>query len=432
MLGQKIDSIIRCLSVDGSAPLPESFVQGSALEWRLVLGWLDESGLALYLLRRLEQGNSIHAIPEAVLTGLRQRQCKNAARTSRMRSTFKILNRRFSEAGVSYAVLKGFSLVPEYCPDASLRMQSDLDYLIARRSLDDACRIVGEQGYVLKMQTGEEFAFTFPGQQATQGILQYDPESPYAIELQCSLWDHGLGEYPVLRRKVSWHQIQVHASQGLLFNALPEHEAFLGQVLHVLCHMLSDVVKPCCFLEIAYFLKYCPDDAWFASFMGSLNDSNPILAEVVSLVSRLAGELFDAPVRDWIQPLDPTLQLWVAKYGREFVVESCPGQRAKFFPPTKLILFLKERYIGKAHSGLSLVRRALLPAEGLEHLRDRAPRGAGKLHIVKKKSRWLASRFVYHLRSNIRYLWEAPGWYLSKKRATADGRELVSKPGGAA
>jgi Uncharacterised nucleotidyltransferase len=433
MLRNKIDSIVRSLSVRSDAPeLPKSFAQGTARDWRRVLGWLDASGLALYFLRRLEEASSTHGLPEDVLTALRQRQSNNSARTRRMRRTFEILNRRFSEAGVLYAALKGFSLIPEYSPDASLRMQSDLDYLIARSSLDDACRILAEQGYVLKTQTGEEFAFGIPGQQATQSVLQYDPESPYTIELQCALWDHGLRDYPVLTRQIAWHQIQVHSSEGLLFRALPEQEAFIGQVLHVFGHMLNDVVKPCCLLEISYFLKYRPDEAWFSSFMASLSNSNPTLAEVIGLVSRLAAQLFDAPVRNWIRPLDPMLQFWLDRYGREFVLESCLGQRTRLFPPTKLVLFLKQRYVGKAHSGLSLFRRALLPAEGLQHLRDRPARPASRFQLVTKKSRWLASRSLYHLRSNIRYLWETPGWYLNKKRNAAHACELVSKPGGAA
>ncbi len=67
-----------------------------------------------------------------------------------MSRRFDFLNLAFNNAGVRYAVLKGLSLVPEFCPYAPLRHQGDFDYLVDPNSLEAAQRILAEAGYVPK------------------------------------------------------------------------------------------------------------------------------------------------------------------------------------------------------------------------------------------------------------------------------------------
>ena len=431
MSRKKIDSIVRFLSISGEIPqLPESFACGSAREWRDVLRWLDASGLALYFLRRLERSKRTDAVPEHLLMELHKRQRNNRERTSRMKATFELLNRRFRDAGIMYAVLKGYSLIPNYCPDASLRLQSDLDYLITRNSKDAASRILADQGYLRRPETGEEVQFSIPGQEPTERSLQYDPNSPYAIELQCSVWDHGFNDYPVLTRNICFEQIQFRESEGLLFPVLPEEEIFIGQVLHAFTHLMRGGVRASWMLELAYFVKHYRDNASFWRNMSSLSESDPMLGEIVGLIIGLAAKAFadtHSLPRRWTKPLNPMLLFWVEKYGREFVLEACPGYRPRLFSVAKLVLFLKPRYSAERQSRFQFLRHALLPAEGLRRLAQRPRRPLSKVQLVRKNARWLASRLAYHFGSNIRYLWETPSWYRMNKASISE-RELVSNP----
>ena len=84
----------------------------SRKEWTDLLRWLDTSGLALYFLDRLKELDLLELLPPAVLTRLRQNLADNTERINEMIAESAEIQRRFQEARLSYAVLKGFSLCP--------------------------------------------------------------------------------------------------------------------------------------------------------------------------------------------------------------------------------------------------------------------------------------------------------------------------------
>ena len=112
--------------------------------WQRVLRRLDDVGLSFYFLQRLEDCNATGAIPASALSRLQQNFASNQCRVEDMARRFDLINKKFNDAGIHYAVMKGFSLVPQFCPDASLRHQGDFDYLIDDKSVEAAHRVLVE------------------------------------------------------------------------------------------------------------------------------------------------------------------------------------------------------------------------------------------------------------------------------------------------
>jgi len=124
-------------------------------EWQPLLSWLDTSGLALYFLDRMKALNRLDTMPEPILDRLRKNLADNSRRIDGMIAESVALQRRFQDAGLSYAVLKGFSLWPISVPKLELRSQIDLDFLVAEEHASEARRILESTGYELTAMAGE-------------------------------------------------------------------------------------------------------------------------------------------------------------------------------------------------------------------------------------------------------------------------------------
>ena len=139
--------------------------------WRDLLRWVDDSGLAFYFLQKLQNTNASDAIPAWALSRLKQSYIDNRERVEDMSSRFETLNHSFTNAGVRFVVLKGLSLVPQFCPDLYLRHQGDFDYLIEEESLPAAEEMLLDAGYSLKPRTSDrEFIFVMRSEEHTSEL----------------------------------------------------------------------------------------------------------------------------------------------------------------------------------------------------------------------------------------------------------------------
>src|SRR4030095_10041331 len=86
-------------------------------EWECALGWLDLSGLAIYLRHRIESSHGWGKFPDSVQSALKNRHTGNQLRTTAIFGEFRALIESFEKKSVNYAVLKGIALLPDYCPD---------------------------------------------------------------------------------------------------------------------------------------------------------------------------------------------------------------------------------------------------------------------------------------------------------------------------
>ena len=109
----------------------EQLARLSIRDWRRGLYWLDASGLALYFGQRVAASRLEERVPAEILNALDQRLEDNKQRTAQLFREFEAINNAFQNSGAHYVNLKGFTLIPDYCPDPSLRCQFDLDFMIS-------------------------------------------------------------------------------------------------------------------------------------------------------------------------------------------------------------------------------------------------------------------------------------------------------------
>src|SRR5271170_1297543 len=131
----------------------------SRREWQKMLRWLDTSGLALYFLDRVRELALCDMLPPDVLSRLRQNLSDNTVRTYGMMAEQSSIQREFQNAGISYAVLKGFTLWPSSLPRPELRSQLDLDFLVAENSAPAARQVLEARGYRLHAISGRSWEF---------------------------------------------------------------------------------------------------------------------------------------------------------------------------------------------------------------------------------------------------------------------------------
>jgi Uncharacterised nucleotidyltransferase len=385
-------------------------------DWRRASKWLDDAGLAFYFLRKLKQTNARDAVPDGVINRLEQSFADNQQRVGEMSHRFDSLNRKFNDAGVRYAVLKGLSLIPEYCPDANLRHQGDFDYLVDDHSLSTAQRIVVDAGYNPKPSTSSQ-EYIFVSQRtatATRSPEQYSARSPHAVELHLDIWDseqHGLPSMPGL---FSVDRTRIHHWNGLTFPGLPDEEAFLLQVLHACQHLFTYWIRMSSLLEIGFFLQQRSSDASLWNRVEQRVSGNLMLREFVVVITELVAKLFAAPIplpiRVWGLNIRPATRVWIESYARHCAFCEIPSYELSFLPKAKLVLFLHRQY---ENTGLRepRARNRLIKFPRLSRM---ALSIKEKPSLVLNASWWKRQLFIrrslFHTLAGLRYLCEIPRW----------------------
>jgi len=390
-------------------------------KWKGVLRWMDDAGLSFYFLNKLKQTGATDTVPDWIASRLKTNLAANSERVGYLADRFDLLNRRFNAAGVRYAVLKGFSLIPEFCPDPNLRHQADLDYLVDEESLPAAQRIVVEAGYKQKPDpSNQEFVFIRPGMgNPSRRSEQYSACSPHAVELHLDIWESNL---PAVENLFSSGRAEIYGWQGLSFPALIDDDAFLLQVLHTSQHLFRYWVRMSCLFEIAYFLnrRHCDIPLW--SRVEQRVGENLVLRDFVVVVTELAMKLFASPIplliREWGAKIRCGTRVWIDNYARDSAFCDLPTHRFTLLPREKLILFLHQQY--RAESGpRHLVRSRILPSSRLRRMVSSVQAEPW----VALDRRWWKHhrplrRSFFHVMAGLRYLFEIPRWrWMNRRRA---------------
>jgi hypothetical protein len=385
-------------------------------DWKQGLRWMDDAGLAFYFLRKLKQTNASDAVPTWVINRLEQSLADNQQRVDEMSRRFDSLNRKFNDAGVRYAVLKGLSLVPEYCRDANLRHQGDFDYLVDDHSLSTAQRIVVDAGYNPKPSTSsQEYIFVSPGTGvATRSPEQYSARAPHAVELHLDIWDseqHGLPSMPGL---FSVERTRIHQWNGLTFPGLTDEDAFLLQVLHACHHLFTYWIRMSSLLEIGFFLNQRASDAELWNRVEQRVGDNLMLRDFVVIITELVTKLFAAPiprlVRAWSNCIRPATRVWIERYARHCAFCEIPSYELSFLPKAKLVLFLQQQY---ENTGVRehLARKRLTKFPRLSQMVS-SLRNKPSLALTAAwwKRQLFIRRSLFHTLAGLRYLCEIPRW----------------------
>lgn len=359
---------------------------------KYLLRWLDESGLVLYLLARAEEkGNETIELPETLQAELRIRAEANRKRVGDMISEFRRVNVALQEGGVRYAVLKGFSLIPEFCREASHRHQSDTDILVEEGSIEAAQNVLLKLGYGRAgEEEGGEIRFATPtSREATRDDFLYDPQSHREVEIHRKLFEDANGVSITVASDWAEH-IEWRSFEDIRFPSVDLTNRLLLQLLHSFRHILHGWLRAGWLFEISTFAG----NEHFADVWSELNTSlvDTRLRNACGIVLALAAEVFECELpttvrRDWVENLPAKLRHWVDTYGREWVLDDFPGGRLS-------LLVHKEFTDSDEEWGRFLQARR---KRTLRAITFRKLFSAG--HI----GRWISQQFVFQIR---RARWE--------------------------
>src|SRR5579862_2735954 len=224
--------------------------------WQRNFRWLDASGLALYFLRTLRTRNLDDCVPAPVLYQLEQRYDSNQQRTAFLFEEFERINTAFREAVVEYVNLKGLTLLPDYCPDLSLRYQMDCDFLVAKRHAPQCAGVLASLGYAQIAANDHVMEFKTDNGRTPQMRDLYKPRPQKSVELH--LCDEGrMDSHPDLLRRSC-----MRTTNGYSYPALSPEDMFLSQVLHLYRHFRSEWTRISWLLEFWRFVSgHVEDDA---------------------------------------------------------------------------------------------------------------------------------------------------------------------------
>jgi len=388
-------------------------------DWDRALEWLDRAGLSLYFWWHQKEIGTDELLPPEVSTRLARNFADNRTRVAFMSQECDLLNRLFEEAGVQYALLKGFAMIPDYCPDASLRTQYDYDYLLSSESLGRADQALRAAGYLRKIRNEEHPIVYFhssrhPQAPSTRDDL-YSSRLHSSVELHLKLWEADREKIHLTSPEGAISRARERNGQGLRFFALADEDALTFQVLHAFRHILNYWCRLSIFFEIAHFLERRSADLSFWERFRALTRSDRDLSAISGVIFSLAAKLFGAtsPILVTGDPAErppASLDLWVTRYGMDSALDN--------FSANKFSLFLHREFVPDRSSWEALRRSRLFPL--------RLPSRATAVASGKSLSRWAAScrqglyvvqRAVHHLTAAIRYGWESTRW---KRLRTSD------------
>ncbi len=376
-----------------------------------MLDWLDESGLTFYFLQKIRDLDAIAQLPRPVSSRLDRSFAANQLRAQEMSGRFELLNRKFHEVGVHYVVLKGFSLIPEFCPDAPLRYQADLDFLVDERSLTAANATLLELGYRAKASpSSREFIYLMGTRRPSRTEEQYGTGAPHAIELHLDVWDSSLHGVP-LPNLFSIERAKCRHWNGVVFPALADEDAFLLQVTHAFHHVFFQKIRMSWLLEIAYFLarRYSDTELW-RRIQQRVGDSM-VLREFVVVMTELVAQLFSAPVppivASWGASIRSGPRVWIEHYARKWAFSDYRAREFSLFPRSKLALFLLQQYQDQALKP----KTATVTSSRMDRIsRSIKEDASGIFRASWWTSQLPLQRVIYHSLASLRYVCEIPRW----------------------
>lgn len=397
------------------SPPADRLAHFAGAKWDRAIDWLRDTGIALYFFQRLKDTNSTGVLPPKALARLEANYELNKQRIACMASAFSLLNQNFTKAGVRYAVVKGFSLVPDFCADACLRVQSDLDYLIDEGSFEKAEAIVKQAGYSWTHRVGHEVMYSPSSlRKARSAEDQFRPDVVHTVELHLGIVDteHDL---PLGERPFASQSVKSSTWNGSTFNVLQEEEAFLLQVRHAFIHLVNYWPRLSWIFEIGCFLKSKVNDRTFWARLDQAMGDNAVLRDVVVVVAELSAKIFHTPLSstlcDWSETLRPGARVWIKNYAREWILAAAPGAIFRPFSTSKLVLFLHQQFMSDEASQAKSSRVWLLHPPRLKRVM-RSIRERPSL-LMDAHYWW---RGFFHANSGLRYLLEVPRWrYLNRR-----------------
>jgi hypothetical protein len=336
-------------------PVPHQCFQLQNLserEWRRLLHWLDISGLALYFFNRIVELELCDLLPPAIFTHLYLNLIDNTQRTRSMISESIAIQQEFQKAGFIYANLKGLSLCPNSVPKPELRLQFDLDFLVAEEYMPEARQILERRGYRLNLMSGRSWEFKFNERPWLDLKDIYKDFQSYAVDLH--------GESRVPGRTSPLERLEWRELHGLRMPSLSPVDLLLGQGLHAFKHIWGGYSRAAHLLEFRRHVLNRSDDSSFWDELQETAKQHPRapleLGVVTLLIARVMGEFAPPASTMWtVDSLPHPVRLWVEMCGHRVALGAYPGNKLH------LLLQKELELAGIAQKQKRPLRQALLP-----------------------------------------------------------------------
>jgi hypothetical protein len=397
-------------------------------DWDRTLGWLHLTGLALLFWNQLQDQGYGDAVPPEVGSRLAANLAENRLRTAEMAREFDSLNQQLQQAGIPYAVLKGFTLVPDYCPDACLRSFTDYDYLVAPDSLERAGEALQAAGYVPQARSESHSVTYFHPSRPPSRVSRLDdiylPGLAREVELHFKVWDEDQGirlDLPddLLARSCyrRWDQVG--------FPALSDEDALIFHALHAFRHILPHWCRLSALYETAYFIeRQSSNEVFWERFRQRIQACPPlpqIAGVLFSLAARIFGATLPAAVRACTtETLSPAMALWVEHYGLDLALGN--------FSANKFSLFLHREFIQEPAAWQEIRRRQLfLLKRPARVARTSGPRARFSLKATWTQLVYLAQLLRFHVPATLQYAVELPRWRRMLRRTSGPSRSLKAE-----
>ena len=390
-----------------SCEVAERLVEFCEADWEKALFWLDVSGLALYFVDCLARRGLQCCLPYEILARLQQNLDDNQKRMAALFQETVTISSALQQCGVSFALLKGFTLAPDSVPDSALRFQTDIDFLIAEKDATAALRCLNDFGYVLHAVSGTTW-------ECKAGVLDVpDIRNLYKIHTQRSVELHLLSTCARSRGGQSQcgrlERAQVRRIQGVMLPALSPADLFLHQALHLFKHICSEHTRASWMLEFREHVLTRRNDRSFWREVEVLaaadKQSQVAIGAVTLLATQIFGDFAPEELSHWsIQQLSPGVRLWIAMYGRRALFADFPG--------SKLYLLLRQQLQANTSAEATSSRRLIFPFH-LPPQITRAQTGerlSSMLVRYRIQIGFVFFRLRFHLVEGLRYALESSRW----------------------
>jgi len=335
-------ALIRNSDARGIAALPPlGSRQGAKL-----MQWLDQSGLALPFLNSVNSHSAGACLPAEWRNALEGRRGRNTVRFQDMLAEFQRLNDAFRSQGVTAVTLKGFSLVPDFCEDPSLRHQTDFDFLVNPQDVEAAAEVLQSCGYSTpQLSYSGESCFTTP--------LHHVPsrtDDLYAVQ------HHRQVDLHVSLTEISpWFQLDFPSRgkegilpmniSGISYNSLSIEDRFLVQVLHAFRHSFRSWLRLSWLVEIGHCMDLHHDDDSLWKRLLEQTGNGPLMRRIFAFILSLTHRLFESRIPPRIElwaeeGMTPTLRAWLEHFSEGWAIADWPGSLSN--------LFLASDFIGES------------------------------------------------------------------------------------
>jgi predicted MFS family arabinose efflux permease len=380
-------------------------------DWEAVLAYCDRYQLTMPFARCVA-GAAL--LPDWVRARLDGNLAANRIRVRDAVATYAALRERL--AGIEHLVLKGFSLAPEFCPEAAARVQYDLDLYFASEDLIAARDAILTLGY--EPLTGME---KFPIDHLPAMIRKtgwqwrgdfFDTSIPLSIEPHFRFWDRETERFGPNDLSGFWERRRIREGD-VPFVSLSEADAITYACLHALRHLMRGDSRPAHFYEIGYFLERQRDPLFWEDWRAHQSAE---LLRIQAICFRFAQEWFGCTLPEVpasaVADLPETVCGWFEKWSRS-PLESP-------FRPNKDELWLHLCLVDGLVDQVAVLRRRLFPVTMPGPVDSVHTPDAEMTFVLRVRRQWrfvafVARRVWHHTRVLAPALWSGINWFFARQ-----------------